>query len=86
MYYDFIFELNMKKEESEFLFKMKKDIWIIIKLELLKKVKFLIFLFFNLVKICNIIIDVILLIFRKLIVSCFNLNLIFNEYMIYFIY
>lgn len=24
MYYDFIFELNMKKEESEFLFKMKK--------------------------------------------------------------
>lgn len=86
MYYDFIFELNMKKEESEFLFKMKKDIWIIIKLELLKKVKFLIFLFFNLVKICNIIIDVILLIFRKLLVSCFNLNLIFNEYMIYFIY
>lgn len=86
MYYDFIFELNMKKEESEFLFKMKKDIWIIIKLELLKKVKFLIFLFFNLVKICNIIVDVILLIFRKLLVSCFNLNLIFNEYMIYFIY
>lgn len=86
MYYDFIFELNMKKEESEFLFKMKKDIWIIIKLELLKKVKFFIFLFFNLVKICNIIIDVILLIFRKLLVSCFNLNLIFNEYMIYFIY
>lgn len=86
MYYDFIFELNKKKEESEFLFKMKKDIWIIIKLELLKKVKFLIFLFFNLVKICNIIIDVILLIFRKLLVSCFNLNLIFNEYMIYFIY
>lgn len=86
MYYDFIFELNMKKEESEFLFKMKKDILIIIKLELLKKVKFLIFLFFNLVKICNIIVDVILLIFRKLLVSCFNLNLIFNEYMIYFIY
>lgn len=86
MYYDFIFELNMKKKESEFLFKMKKDIWIIIKLELLKKVKFLIFLFFNLVKICNIIVDVILLIFRKLLVSCFNLNLIFNEYMIYFIY
>lgn len=76
----------MKKDESEFLFKMKKDIWIIIKLELLKKVKFLIFLFFNLVKICNIIVDVILLIFRKLLVSCFNLNLIFNEYMIYFIY
>lgn len=24
MYYDFIFELNMKKDESEFLFKMKK--------------------------------------------------------------
>lgn len=86
MYHDFIFELNMKKEESESLSKMKKDILIIIKLELLKKAKLPIFLLSNSVKICNIIADAILSIFRKPPVSCLNLNLISNEHMTYFIY
>lgn len=82
----FHFRVKYEKRGKWIFVQNEKDIWIIIKLELLKKAKLPIFLLSNSVKICNIITDAILSIFRKPPVSCLNLNLISNEHMTYFIY
>lgn len=82
----FHFRVKYEKRGKWIFVQNEKHIWIIIKLELLKKAKLPIFLLSNSVKICNIITDAILSIFRKPPVSCLNLNLISNEHMTYFIY